>query len=145
MAGKKFKFRCDGNRRVGIKEVITRNMTMRGQRISVSVGLDKDFNLSIKHIIKDNILIPVKDTIGFKKGKGGKAIYYPLDEISYIVTIILQYNRNNKIVEKTLTLYEPRFNCSLDEIYCLKITTEISQEEKEMILNNVFGYAVSRV
>ena len=70
MAGKKFKFRTDANRRPGIKEVINRGMSVRGQRVSISVGLDRDFNLSRKHIIADNIFVPIKDTKGLKKGWG---------------------------------------------------------------------------
>ena len=65
MAGKKFKFRTDANRRPGIKEVINRGMSVRGQRVSISVGLDKDFNLSRKHIIADNIFVPIFITFSF--------------------------------------------------------------------------------
>lgn len=144
MAGKKFKFRTDGNRRPGVKEVVFRTMSMRGPRISVSVGLDSNFNLSKIHTIEGNILTPIKSTKGLKRGKGGKAIYYPIDELSYIATITLQYNKNMKVVEKLLTVYSPMGVCSFDEIYCMRITGRITQEEREQILNNICGYATSR-
>ena len=145
MAGKKFKFRTDANRRPGIKEVINRGMSVRGQRVSISVGLDKDFNLSRKHIIADNIFVPIKDTKGLKKGKGGKAVYYPFVEISYIATITLQYNKNKKIAEKTLILYEPNGLCSSDEIYCTRVTGSLSLEEKKEIVDKLLGYINSRI
>lgn len=144
MAGKKFKFRTDGNRRTGIKEVVSRGMSIRGPRISISVGLDSDFNLSKIHTIEGNILTPIRSTKGLKRGKGGKAIYYPIDELSYIATVTLQYNKNMKVVEKLLTVYIPKVVCTHDEIYCLRITSRLTQEETEQILNNICGYATSR-
>ena len=98
MAGKKFKFRTDGNRRVAIKEVVTRSVSVRGPRISVSMGLDNELNLSNKYIVDGNIFTLVENTKGLKKGKGAKVIYYPLDEISYIATLTLQYNKSKKII-----------------------------------------------
>lgn len=144
MAGKKFKFRTDGNRRPGVKEVVFRTMSMRGPRISVSVGLDSNFDLSKIHIIEGNILTPIKSTKGFKRGKGGKAIYYPIDELSYIATVTLQYNKNMKVVEKLLTVYIPKGICSSDEIYCVRVTGKLTDEIREKILNSVCGYATSR-
>ena len=145
MAGKKFKFRSDGNRRVAIKEVVARSFSIRGPRISVSMGLDNNFNLSNKYIIKDNLLTGVETTSGLKKGKGGKAIYYALGEISYMATLTLQYNKNKKIVEKILTIYVPKNICSSEEIYCVRSTGQLTKEQKESITNNILGYATSRV
>ena len=91
MAGKKFKFRSDGNRRVGIKEVVTRGISVKGPKVSVSVGLDSNFNLSEVHIVEDNILKPISAVKDIKKINGVKGKYYPIDSISYIATITLQY------------------------------------------------------
>lgn len=145
MTGKKFKFRSDGNRRVALKEVVARGVTIRGPRISVSMGLDSNFNLSKKYIVKDNILTEIESTKGLKKGKGARAIYYPLDEISYMATLTLQYNKNKKIVEKILTIYIPQNICSSDEIYCVRANGKINKEQKECLINSIFGYATSRV
>lgn len=144
MAGKKFKFRSDGNRRVGVKEVINRNMSIRGPRISVSVCLDKDFNLSKVHHIEDNILVSAEEKV-LKKGKGSKPIYYPIDSMSYIATIIFQFNNKNKLIEKSLILYMPNTICSFDEIYCNRVTSTLSKEDREIIMNNISNFALSRV
>lgn len=144
MAGKKFKFRSDGNRRVGIKEVVARNMSIRGPRISVSVGLDSNFNLSKVHNVENNILIPIDDK-ELKKGKGNKAVYYPIDCLSYIATVTFQYNKNKKIIEKTLIVYIPNNICSMDEIYCSRVTSSLSKENREYIMNNINNYALSRI
>ena len=72
MAGKKFKFRTDGNRRVAIKEVVTRSVSVRGPRISVSMGLDNELNLSNKYIVDGNIFTLVENTKGLKRVKGLK-------------------------------------------------------------------------
>ena len=145
MAGKKFKFRTDGNRRVAIKEVVTRSVSVRGPRISVSMGLDSELNLSNKYIVDGNIFTMIESTKGLKKGKGSKVIYYTLDEISYIATLTLQFNKSKKIVEKTLTLYVPQGVCSSDEIYCNRFTSSLSSEEKELVIENILGYATSRI
>lgn len=145
MAGKKFKFRSDGNKRVGIKESIVRTFSVRGPRISVSMGLDKDFNLSKKYIVEGNILTPIKTTKGLKQGKGAKVIYYPIDEISYIATLTLQYNKNNKLVEKNLIVYVPQDICSAEEIYAVRVTGTFSKEERDRITENISSYAQSKV
>ena len=145
MAGKKFKFRSDMNNRVGIKESISRSFTVRGPKISVSMGLDKDFNLSTKYIIDGNILTPIKTTKGLKQGRGGRVIYYPIDEISYIATLTLQYNKSNKLIDKTLTVYIPQEICSLDEIYSVRVTGTLTKEESEKIIENISTYAQSKV
>ncbi len=145
MAGKKFKFRSDMNNRVGIKESISRSFTVRGPKISVSMGLDKDFNLSTKYIIDGNILTPIKTTKGLKQGRGGRVIYYPIDEISYIATLTLQYNKSNKLVEKSLIVYVPQDICGPEEIYAVRTTGRFSKEEKDIIVENISSYAQSKV
>ena len=145
MAGKKFKFRSDGNNRVGIKEVVNRTYSVRGPKVSISMGLDRELNLSTKYIITDNILTPVESTKNLKRGKGAKVIYYPIDELSYIATLTLQYNKSNKLIEKTLTVYVPQDICSLDEIYGVRITGKFTKEERELIVENISSYAQSRV
>ncbi len=145
MAGKKFKFRSDGNNRVGIKESVVRSLSVRGPRISVSIGLDKDFNPSNKYIVEGNILTPIKTTKGLKQGKGAKVIYYPIDEISYIATLTLQYNKANKIVDKVLTVYVPQNICSSDEIYGVRTTGKFSKEDKDNIITNILPYAQTKV
>ena len=145
MAGKKFKFRSDGNNRVGIKESISRSYSVRGPKISVSMGLDKDFNLSKKYLVEGNILTPVQTTKGLKQGKGARVIYYPIDEISYIATLTLQYNKNNKLVDKSLIIYIPQGLCNKEEIYAVRITGSLRQEEKDKIIENISSYAQSRV
>ena len=145
MAGKKFKFRSDGNNRVSIKEVVTRTFSVRGPRISVSMGLNKDLNLSKKYIVDGNIFTPIDTTKGLKKGKGAKVIYYPIDEISYIATLTLQYNKSNKLVEKILTVYIPQGICSSDEIYGVRVTGQLTKEEKDVIMSSISSYAQSKV
>lgn len=145
MAGKKFKFRSDGNNRVGIKEVVNRTYTVRGPKVSVSMGLDRELNLSKKYIITDNILSPVVSTKNLKRGKGAKVIYYPIDEISYIATLTLQYNKSNKLIDKTLTVYIPQEICSLDEIYSVRVTGTLTKEESDKIIENISTYAQSKV
>lgn len=145
MAGKKFKFRSDGNRRVGIKEVVTRGISVKGPKVSVSVGLDSNFNLSEVHIVEDNILKPISAVKDIKKIKGVKGKYYPIDSISYIATITLQYNGNNKLVDKLLTVYIPSNICSSEELYCNRATSLLTKEQKEHILNNITGYATKKV
>ena len=145
MAGKKFKFRSDGNRRVGIKEVVTRGISVKGPKVSVSVGLDSNFNLSEVHIVEDNILKPISAVKDIKKINGVKGKYYPIDSISYIATITLQYNGNNKLVDKLLTVYIPSNICSSEELYCNRTTSLLTKEQKEYILNNITGYATKKV
>ena len=144
MAGKKFRFRSDGNRRVGIKEVVSRSMSVKGPRVSVSIGLDANLTPSTRHQITDNILVPFEGKI-VKKGKGSKAIYYPLDSILYIATITFQFNKSKKVIDKTLTLYVPSGICSDDEIYCQRITSSITNEKRENIIKGISNYALSRV
>lgn len=137
MAGKKFKFRVDGNNKVGIKEVINRVMSARGERISYSVGLTKDFVVAPKFIVKDNLFVPILETKSLKRGRGGKAVYYSLNDISYIATLTLQYNKKGKVVERTLILYTPYTLCSMDEIYCNRRIGSVSVEEKDEIMNTI--------
>ena len=145
MAGKKFKFRSDSNNRVGIKEVVSRTASVRGPKISVSVGLDKDFNFSNKHIADGNIFTPIKSTKGLKQGRGARVIYYPIDEISYIATLTLQYNKSNKLVDKTLTVYIPQDICGPDEIYGVRVTGKFSHEDKEAIIEMLTPYVQSKI
>lgn len=144
MAGKKFKFRSDANNRVGIKEQVNKLVSTRGPRISVSVGLDKNLNLSNKYIIEDNILTPFVMK-GTKKEKNSKVVYYLIDEISYMATLTLQFNRKGKLIDQNLVLYVPKDICSIDEIYCNRITSKFNKEEKEKVLENISDYVLSKV
>lgn len=144
MAGKKFRFRSDGNRRVGIKEIVSRNMSTKGPRVSVSVGLDANLNLSVKHIVDKNILTPFEGKIQ-KRGKGSRAVYYPLDSILYIATITFQFNKSKKIVDTSLTIYVPSGICSEDEIFCQRVTSVITKEKQEEIIKNISSYALTRI
>lgn len=145
MAGKKFKFRSDMNKRVGVKETVTRSFSVRGPKISVSLGLDRNFNLSNKYIMDGSILTPIISTKDMKRGRGQKVVYYPIDEISYIVTLTLQYNKNNKLVDKSLTVYVPQDICGPEEIYAVRTTGKFSKEEKDQIVENISSYVQSKV
>ena len=84
-------------------------------------------------------------TKNLKRGKGAKVIYYPIDEISYIATLTLQYNKSNKLIDKTLTVYIPQEICSLDEIYSVRVTGTLTKEESDKIIENISTYAQSKV
>lgn len=144
MAGKKFKFRSDANNKVGLKEQVNKLVSTRGPRISVSMGLDKDLNLSNKYIMENNILVPLL-TKNTGKVRSNKVTYYLIDEISYMATLTLQYNKKNKLIEKILILYVPQDICSVDEIYGSRITSRFTKEEKEEIIKNIIGYVQSKI
>lgn len=144
MAGKKFKFRIDAHNRVGIKEQRTQTMNTRGKRVSISIGLNSEFDISDKYIIKDNILIPILDENSITRGRGGYAIYYSMSDISYIATVTVQYNKKGKIIEKMLTLYIPKGLYSVDEIYCNRITGDVTHEQYTRITEKVFNSVIDK-
>lgn len=144
MTGKKFKFRSDFKGNVGVKEVVLKGNTQRGRRLSVSVGLDERLQLLPKYTIQDNCFIPLDDVSKLKQGRGGKAVYYLFSDISYVVTITLQYNKKDKIVERILTLYKPESLCSANEVYCTRITGSLKEEQMEYVFQMLIPYIESR-
>ena len=145
LAGKKFKFRIDAHNHVGIKEQRIQTMNTRGKRVSISIGLNKAYEIAQKYIVKDNILTPIVDEKSIMRGRGGYAIYYSMGEISYIATITLQYNKKGKIIEKILTLYIPKGLYSLDEIYCTRITGDVTQEQYMEITEKLLAYLMEKI
>lgn len=147
MAGKRIKFRADSKNRIACKETVLRTVNVVGKRVNLTVGLNKDFNLSNKYTMQDNFLVLLEDEsiLTAKKGKGAKAVYYALDEISYFATITIQFNKKNKVTSRVLTLYQPQSQCNFNELYCKRVTSLINSEKREEILDNIINYALCRI
>lgn len=143
MAGRKFKFRVGTDGKSGIKEVITKSTIQNGKNIDVSVGLTKDFEITPLCIFKENIMIPLGSN-KLTRNKGKTALYYPIENISYIATVSLEY-KGNQIKNKKLTMYIPKYIVSLDELYCERSTGSFTADEKNEIIEKLLLFVKSRV
>lgn len=143
MAGKKFKFRVGTDGKSGIKEVVTRSTVLSGKRVDVSLGVTKDFDIAPLCIFKDNVMVPLGvDKISRSKGK--TALYYPIENISYIFTVTLVF-KGNQIKNKKLTVYIPKYIVSLDELYCERATGSFTTEEKNKMIEDLLLFVKSRI
>jgi len=143
MAGKKFKFRVGTDGKSGIKEVVTRSAVVSGRRVDVSLGVTSDFQVAPLNIFQNNIMVPL-GTQKISRSKGKTAIYYPIDGLSYIVTVTLIF-KGNQIKNKKLTIYIPRYLVSSDEIYCERVTGSFTAEEKNSLLEQLLLFVKSRI
>lgn len=144
MAGKKFKFRIDSKNKVGIKEVCVKSMTQLGKRVTLTVSLNKEYDAAQQYAMQDNYLIPMTESKG-KRNKRNKVVYYLFDELNYLASVTIQFNKKGKVVDKLLTLYQPKIQCTIDEIYCDRITSTIDKEKKEEIIERLLPYVLERV
>lgn len=144
MAGKKYKFRIDSKNKVGIKETSIKSLTQLGKRVTLTVALNNMFDASKQYVMQDNYLIPSEE-VKIKKGKRNKAVYYLLDELSYLASVTVQFNKKGKVVEKLLTLYQPKYICNEEEIYCDRITSMIEKEKREEIIEMLLPYILGKV
>lgn len=139
MAGKKFKYRVDIKNNIAIKGNRRTVKSDFGERRIISVGLDKDFNLLNRYIIKDNVFIPYSIDMQLKRGKGGSGFYYMMNELSYMCVVSAQYNNRGVLVDKSLIMYIPKVTFSEKELYFTRVTGEIEKEKYDRILNNLVG------
>ncbi len=145
MAGKKIEYRTDGNGTVVIKEVIKRGSSVRGPKHTISVCLNRDFQLSNRYAMIDNIATPIESLGKIKSGKREKPVYYAISEILYVASITYQCNRQGKVVDSTLALYIIEAICNEKDLYCHRVTAGLNTLAKKELAETLTPYCMQRL
>ena len=145
MTGKVFKVHTSSDKKVGFKEELGYGVSQRGSKCYLTVCLDSNFNLLQGYVLEDTHFVPVEKDTKLKHTRKRRAIYYMMNELSYVCTIIIEKNDKGKVFDNSVILYLPYSLKEDGRVQCKRVSSMLTQEAKVELNNKLMEYALFRL
>lgn len=144
MSSRKFTLHVGKDNIIGLKEELNYGVSQRGTKCYLTVGLDSNFNRLKGYVIENTCFVPIDEKTELRREKKRRAIYYMLNELSYVCTITVERSPNGHIYENLVSLYVPNGLYKTGELHCQRVNSLLTEDENIQLFRQQIPYADKR-